>query len=574
MIDGAALRQYARCQFLCIGPLSLLEGEILLRKLVSRLVLLACVLALCGPVHAQFGLLKKGDKDKDKDKQTQVSDKAPEYSDKDKQTMAEIAQRPAVQDEIQKAWDDQRREDLQTVYWINQTESWGINDPMNTNTSVGNLYSNPMLQRYLNMIGQRLVPKDSPNLYAFRIVANPIPSARSLSTGTVYISTGLLSMLDNEAQLSYILSHEIAHVERNHEYNKIRNSIIEQKLYDEKQANAEKKKAIFGIASALGGGMIGGLAGGGNGAVMGSMLGATGGLIAGQFMFRNKMQITEWSTVEEDEADEAGLKYMLQQNYDVREVPRLYARLDRIVGKDSRVGLGFMGNSRRVKERTTHVQQLLSSTYKADLDQRMKKAGLVGSTADFPVIIAAVKRDNGILAMKWDLFEESRENLEDALAVRTTDPTVYYYLGKVVSLTARTPEDKQLAVTHITNAIRYDAQRGALPDPHLEYALSLISQNNPANNDSIIKELKAYVTLFQRDHGGAVPGNMYAINDYFSLVGDNAWYLPPNWYPATQLQVVNSANPVIAPDTVINRALSVNESSADNTAKVKTVSAH
>jgi predicted Zn-dependent protease len=550
-----------------------------LRKLVSRLFVLVCIFALCGPAQAQFGgLLKKGDKDKQQ--QPQFSDKAPEYSDKDKQTMAEIAQRPAVQDEIQKAWDEQRREDLQLVYQINRTESMGINDdPMRPNSLevADHLYSNPMLQRYLNAIGQRLVPKDSPNLYAFRILADPIPSARSLSTGTIYISTGLISMLDNEAQLSYILAHEIAHVERNHQYNKIRNSIVEQKLYEEKQASAEKKKAILGFASALGGGMIGGIAGGGNGALMGSMIGGTGALVAGQFAFRNKMQLTEWTTVDEDEADEAGVKYMIEQNYDAREIPRLYARLDRIVGKDSRVGLGFMGNPRRVKERITHVQELLNGSYKADMDKKLKAAGLVGSTAEFPVIIAAVKRDNGILALKYDLFEEAKENLEDALAVRSTDPTVHYYLGKVVSLTARTPEDKQLAVTHITNAIRYDAQRGALPDPHLEYALSLMAQGNPANNESVIKELKTYVTLYQRDHGGALPGNMYSINDYFSLVGENSWYLPPGWYPATQLSTTSAANPVIAPEPVIKNAVAVTGTGSAQTAsnsKVKTVSEH
>jgi outer membrane lipoprotein SlyB len=536
----------------------------LVRKLVLRLFVLAFGLALCLPAQAQFGgLMKRGDKDKDKS--VQVSDKPPEYSDKDKQTMAEIAQRPAVQDQIQKAWDEQRREDLATVYMINRTESWGMNfndDPMRASATnmPDHLYSNPMLQRYLNAIGQRLVPKDSPNLYAFRIVADPIPSARSLSTGTVYISTGLISMLDNEAQLSYILAHEIAHVERKHQYNKIRDSILEDKLNEEKQANAEKKRAILGIASAMGGGLIGGMAGGGNGALTGSMLGLGAGSVIGQLAFRAKTQITEWTTVEEDEADQAGLQYMLEQNYDAREIPRLYTRLDRIVGKDSRVGLGFMGNPRRVKERTTHIQELLAGTYKADMDKKLKATGLVGSSPEFPVIMSAVKRDNGILAMKYDLFEEARQNLEDSLAIRSSDPTVYYYLGKVGSLTARTPEDRQQAVTYITNAIRYDAERGALPDPHLEYALNLMSQRNPANNDSIVKELKTYVTLYQRDNGGALPGNMYAINDYFSLVGETSWYLPPGWYPATQMQVVtvNSANPVIAPDPTIKKALAVN----------------
>jgi len=61
------------------------------------------------------------------------------------------------------------------------------------------LYDNPLAQDYVNRVGQSLVPANSDKLYAFKIILNPIPEARSLSTGTVYVSTGLLSSIDNEA---------------------------------------------------------------------------------------------------------------------------------------------------------------------------------------------------------------------------------------------------------------------------------------------------------------------------------------------------------------------------------------
>ena len=42
-------------------------------------------------------------------------------------------------------------------------------------------------------------------------------------------------MLDSEAQLAYVLGHEIAHVERRHTYNTIRNEILEEEFDKEKQ---------------------------------------------------------------------------------------------------------------------------------------------------------------------------------------------------------------------------------------------------------------------------------------------------------------------------------------------------
>ena len=63
-------------------------------------------------------------------------------------------------------------------------------------------------------------------MYTFRVLYDPIPKALTLSTGTIYISTGMLSVLDNEAELSYVLAHEIAHVEMRQAYMRIHDKIM------------------------------------------------------------------------------------------------------------------------------------------------------------------------------------------------------------------------------------------------------------------------------------------------------------------------------------------------------------
>jgi predicted Zn-dependent protease len=545
----------------------------MLRKAYLSLMLLFLLPTLCS---AQLGGLMKGHNQKP----ATPSDKAPEYSDADKAEMAKIAERPEVQEEIQKIWDDHRQSDMSKAYLINQTATWGLTeDPINHPgmdfSSYDRLYSNPMTQLYINNIGQHLVPKDSPNPYAFRILLDPIPKAFSLSTGSIYISTGLLALLDSEAQLSYILAHEVAHVEQKHEYKQIRNAVLEDELNKAKEARAERTKTAIALGGALAGGLLGGLAKGGAAAILaGALSGGVASGLAAELLVHPKLQEHEWSVIDENEADEYGAKYMLDQGYDVREVPRLYVSLDRIVSKDQKVGLGFMGDPRRVKQRTGHIQQLIAGDLKPKLDKLVASNGVTGSGTEFPVLISAARRDNAIIAMQYDLFAEARQNLEDALAQRSNDPSVHFYLSRVEALTARTPEEKREAVSHITQAITLDAARGAIPDLHLEMAISLLDQSNSANKAQIINELKTYVTLYQRDNAGALPGNMSAIFDYFNLVGETGWYLPPEWYPATQL--MNTSAPTIAPATTVHKALvagggdsAAPTASADTAAPVK-----
>jgi predicted Zn-dependent protease len=455
---------------------------------------------------------------------------ATDYSDKDKQKLAAIAQRPDVAKKIADTWDERRRADMQFAYNVNQSSRAAELGPTalaDFREKYGELYDNPILLRYVNALGQRIVPSGSPNLYTFRLLLDPVPRAEALSTGTIYVSTGLVALLDNEAQLAYVLGHEIAHVERRHVYNQIRNEILEEEFDREKQSDVDKKKKIFGIGAALGGAAIGGAAGGATGAFIGGGIGTVGGLIGGALLFRNRFVPTEWSTVFENEADEAGLKYMLDQNYDAREIPRLYARLDNLVGRDSREGLGFIGNPERTRERQATITKLITTSYKADLDAKLKAGGLVGSKPEFSLLMSALKRDNGVIALQYDLYAEARDNLDEAVKLRSNDPRAHFYLGQVIAATGRTDDDKQAALNEFLEAIKYDAERGAYPEPYLEEALYQITQNDPNQQEQIKKELKTYVALYQRQHTGQVPPNMYIIYDYLLLIGDKSWYVPP-----------------------------------------------
>ena len=465
-----------------------------------------------------------------------ASTTAPQFSDSDKKKIAELEQRPEIKDQIQQAWDERRLKDLDYVYNLNLSAHYAdLSGPefATFRQNYGQLYNNPMLQRYLNAIGQRLVPSDSPNIYSFKILLDPVPRAEAFSTGTVVVSTGLISMLDNEAQLAYVLGHEIAHIEKNHSYDMVRMSVIEPALNKEKEESAAKKRAIFSAAVSAAGMGIGAGAAGLNGALIGGLSGFGGSMFAGKYIFRDHATVTEWSTIYENDADESALSYILNQSFDVRESPKLYARLQHEVSRDPRIGLGFIANSTRMKARNARIEELLTGKMKETIDTKLKGSGLLGSSGEFNLIMAALKRDNGIIAIDYDLFAMARDNLEEAVSLRSTDARAQLYLGKVISLTARNEQDRQTAEQHFLKAIQCDQTRGAYPDPHLEHAIHLIGENG--DKTEIRKELLSYVALYQRKHIGSLPPNMDVLYDYLTLAGE------PNWY-AAPVTVVSTKN--------------------------------
>jgi len=73
------------------------------------------------------------------------------------------------------------------------------------------------VQEYVAHLGDSLIPEGAngtrrPIEFRFFVVEDPDINAASLPDGTLLINTGLLGALENEAQLAFILSHEMAHV--------------------------------------------------------------------------------------------------------------------------------------------------------------------------------------------------------------------------------------------------------------------------------------------------------------------------------------------------------------------------
>ena len=464
------------------------------------------------------------------------------FSQEDQNKMEELAQRPEVKTIVEALYSQRQAEDVETAHRLNVYGDCYF-------------YQNPMLQDYVNKLGQSLVPRASSQFYAFRIVRDPRPNAWSFSTGSIYVSTGLMSMLDNEAQLVFVLSHEIGHVERRHEYSRTRGDALEQLLNAEKIASIKKKGAILGAIAGGVGGAFGGARESVFGAVIGAQFGATNAL-TNWLVNVQRLKLTDWNREQEKEADEFAARATLEHDFDVREAPKVFVALENTMRHDDRVGIGFhYGLVNNLGERRQHVQALVDGVLKAGIEEK-SKTGLAAMSPNFALLMAEAKRDNGKLALEYDLFDEARQNLEQAISLRSSDPTAHLYLGEVYKLTARSKDEEQKAMDHFMQAIRLDTGRSAYPLPHLEHALALLKQNDQTLYPEAQKEIKTYITLYKLDHGGNLPPGMLVLYDYLSLTGDDTWSEAPvvNVAQTQSPQQQPSAHPVEAPRAPTKKA--------------------
>lgn len=77
----------------------------------------------------------------------------------------------------------------------------------------GKLYDNVSLAAYVNQVAAVLRPDRFPPALKFKvyITSDPFMNAYAYPNGGIFITTGLLARLENEAQLAAILAHEMAH---------------------------------------------------------------------------------------------------------------------------------------------------------------------------------------------------------------------------------------------------------------------------------------------------------------------------------------------------------------------------
>ncbi|MBD2104353.1 M48 family metallopeptidase [Leptolyngbya sp. FACHB-261] len=114
------------------------------------------------------------------------------------------------------------------------------------------LLNEPNITRYVDRIGQRLVPySERPNIpYRFQVVRNNQVNAFATMGGYVYVTSGLLAKAANEAELASVLGHEMGHIVGRHAVNQMKQQAIEAGLAS--AAGLDRNTAVrIGVELAL-----------------------------------------------------------------------------------------------------------------------------------------------------------------------------------------------------------------------------------------------------------------------------------------------------------------------------------
>jgi hypothetical protein len=64
--------------------------------------------------------------------------------------------------------------------------------------------------------------------YAFDVIDDPTPNAYACPAGRIFVNSGLLAVVESEAELEAVLAHEITHVERRHGYQQLQQALAGQ----------------------------------------------------------------------------------------------------------------------------------------------------------------------------------------------------------------------------------------------------------------------------------------------------------------------------------------------------------
>ena len=91
-------------------------------------------------------------------------------------------------------------------------------DVANEVESTEKLLSNSQVQNYVNNVGKKVAKvSDRKDVkYKFKVIDSEEINAFACPGGYIYIYSGLLKIMDNEAQLAAVLAHEVGHVVARH----------------------------------------------------------------------------------------------------------------------------------------------------------------------------------------------------------------------------------------------------------------------------------------------------------------------------------------------------------------------
>ncbi len=189
------------------------------------------------------------------------------------------------------------------------------------------LYADADLAAYIPATGALLVPHTHrPKLpYHFAVLDTPVINAFAAPGGYVYVTRGLLVLMNSEAELAAVLGHELGHVNARH--------------------GARRMSRMILVSAGL---------------ALGSVLSETFAEVAGYAGLGAQLIFLKYSRDDERQADALGVDYARAAGYDPGEMVRFFHALEELGDLSGKNTLpGFLSTHPLTKERIHNVQGML-----------------------------------------------------------------------------------------------------------------------------------------------------------------------------------------------------------------------
>jgi len=262
--------------------------------------------------------------------------------------------------------------------------------------SSGLIYDDPDLKHYLERIVRNLQPAEYPEDLSFRvqIIKDPHLNAFVFPDGAIYINTGLLARIENEAQLATILAHEMAHALMRHALKTLR-------AFEGKRATPPAIQEGFAKSPEEG---------------------TTGKLLASK---GTALSIRAYTGSLEKEADRVGLDLIIKAGYDPQAAVELLRHLKEESVKED-IHEPFISETRpSLQDRMREFERLLHTH---------KDAGMPG-IRNRDIFLLETRRallENARLDMKLGRFTAALNEAERYLRITPRDARALYLLGEIL----------------------------------------------------------------------------------------------------------------------------------------------
>ena len=303
------------------------------------------------------------------------------------------------------------------------------------------LYDDAELIAYVTGVGESLVPAwvDPNELdFDFTVIDDPSLNAFALPDGSVVMHTGLLAILENEAQLATVLGHEIAHATNRHGYRGYKNQ--------NKMKWLQLGAIAGGIAveAATDKGWAGALAGLGAGLTVSAMVNGHGRKL-------------------EDEADRIGLNYMVDAGYDPFQAPEVWRVFDRYTSDQNKVQNFFFSDHSTHAARISNLMREINAQYRGKIDGDSMKRNADAYNA----IVESVRVQVAARNYHRGETQNAAKAFARELERNPNDPVALYYQGKILWNTGGINSAEQ-ALRAFRRAAAAD---GNFADPYREIGL-------------------------------------------------------------------------------------------------------